>query len=72
MKPSTALKIVPPATPVERGDLINAEEINQKFFRGRATTRWVRTRMRKLGVESHWLGGVKHWYEGQVRAAVES
>lgn len=58
-------------TPRDLGELLSAEEIRQRFYKGRCSAKWVRSRMADMlpskGVQ---VGRFIHWYERDVADAI--
>jgi hypothetical protein len=56
------------AAPVVLGELLTADEIAARYFKGKPSRRWVQKRMpRDKAVK---LGNQPHWYEVDVAEAV--
>ncbi len=54
--------------PVVLGELLDADEIGARYFKGKPSRRWVQARMpRDKAVR---LGNALHWYEVDVLPAV--
>ena len=62
------VRSIGPATPPSLGELLTADEIAARFFKGKPSRRWVASKMpRDKAVR---LGNELHWYEVDVVPAV--
>ena len=57
--------------PRDLGELLSAEEIRQRFYKGRCSVKWVRARMADLlPRKAVQVGRSTHWYERDVADAI--
>ncbi len=62
------VRSIGPTTPASLGELLDADEIAARYFKGKPSRRWVASKMpRDKAVR---LGNAFHWYEVDVVPAI--